>query len=203
MVNTKIKQEHIAELCKMNLGNNIAPQLFTEELLAYTEKHIQQAITVYQNLTADLLNKPPVSGGWSITQCLAHLNSYYSYYLPLIEKALAFQATKPVRTVKRSWLGNYFTQMMDPDGKPASYKAATQHQPPTALDAHAVVAEFIAHQETLLSVLGQAASVDLNSNRIPTSISKLIKLRLGDTLAFLVVHNERHIRQADRNLGTN
>ena len=30
------------------------------------------------------------------------------------------------------------------------------------------------------------------------SISKLIKLRLGDTFRVLIYHNERHIKQAER-----
>ena len=68
------------------------------------------------------------------------------------------------------------------------------------LDAAAVVAEFIQQQEVLLACLAQSRQADLNAIKIPLSISRWIKLRLGDVLQFLIAHNERHLLQAKRNL---
>jgi hypothetical protein len=42
----------------------------------------------------------------------------------------------------------------------------------------------------------KAQKVDLTKVKTAISLSKFIKLRLGDTLRFLVYHNERHILQA-------
>lgn len=49
-----------------------------------------------------------------------------------------------------------------------------------------------------ISILEQSKSTDLGKIRIPTSFSKLIKLKLGDTFLFIVNHNERHILQAEK-----
>ena len=68
------------------------------------------------------------------------------------------------------------------------------------LESHAVISEFIDQQEKLLQLLEAAAKVDLNKVRIPISISKLIKLRLGDTFNFTVAHQNRHVLQAQRAL---
>ena len=173
---------------------------FLEQLHQMVEQHLNQSIAVYQNLSDNDLNKTSLNGGWSITQCLDHLNSYSHYYMPLLTRAVKQYPAKPVQQVKRGWLGNYFIKMMDADLKAAKYKALKKHLPAIQLNAHNVVAEFIKQQEELIQLLNYAALTDLNTIRIPTSINRFIRLRLGDTLAFLIVHNERHIRQANQNI---
>ena len=53
-------------------------------------------------------------------------------------------------------------------------------------------------QEKLLILLEEAKQVNLNSIRIPISIAKFIKLKLGDVFMFLIAHNIRHVKQAER-----
>lgn len=162
------------------------------------EAHLQTAVTIFQNLTEDKLLQAAPNGGWSIAQCLEHLNTYGHYYLPEIKKGLAKPVTKHSETFTSSWLGNYFTQIMEPTtptGK-KKMKAFKKYIPPQALVAHAVIAEFIQQQETLLVYLKQAQSADLNAVKIPISLTNWIKLKLGDTLQFLIAHNERHLVQA-------
>lgn len=191
---------HLATLRIMNETDKITVAALLNNLQQTIEQHLQQSIAVYQNLAEDELNRRADHGGWSIAQCLEHLNSYGRYYLPLIANALKKDPAQPIAMVKRSWLGRYFINMIDPDGKLAKYKAAKIHLPVTTLTAHQVVAEFIAQQEKMISLLEDAAYADLNQIRIPISIARLIRLRLGDLFTFLIMHNERHIRQANRNL---
>lgn len=164
------------------------------------EKHLREAITHFQNMNEAILLKPAVNGGWSIAQCLDHLNGYGDYYLPQIEKGLKSFKDIPSPIFKSSWLGNYFTKMMEPETGTKKIKAFKKHIPSANLDAHAVVAEFIHQQELLLQFLKQAAQTDLNAIRIPISIAKWVRLKLGDTFRFIIAHNERHLQQAKRNL---
>lgn len=165
------------------------------------EDHLQQAIQKYQNLSTELLLKPSSSGGWSIAQCLAHLNSYGDYYLPLFEKGLTEnQDNLSVEIMKNTWLGKLAIDSMNPEKGKKKFKALKGHIPEVALDAKAVVAEFINQQEQLLKILRMAQNKPIQKIRIPISIAKFLKLHLGDALQFLIVHNERHIRQANRNL---
>lgn len=164
------------------------------------ESHIDQAITTYQNLSEAQLKIPSATGGWSIAQCLEHLNSYGDYYLPEIKMAINAYAGKPGLYAKRGWLGNYFINMMNPDLPDKGYKAFKGHVPCADLKAYNTVARFIDQQKELLKLLGLARKTDLNTLRVPTSIFSWIRLRLGDTFEFLTIHNERHIRQANRNL---
>lgn len=166
-------------------------------LTAKTASHLQEVKNYFLDQQEEVLLRPSASGGWSIAQCLEHLNSYGDYYLPAIQSALNQQERKPERLFKSGWAGSYFTRMMESPSK--KYKAFKNYIPAQHLDAEAVIKEFIRQQEILLDYLHQAEQKDLNV-RLPISISKFIKLKLGDVLQFLIAHNERHIRQALKNL---
>lgn len=162
--------------------------------------HLEDAVRVYQNMTSELLLKPAADGGWSIAQCLEHLNRYGDYYIPLIRQGLGRQSRCVQGGVFTSgFIGSWFTRMMDPDTGQKKIKAFRDYKPGRELDAHAVVAEFIRQQEMLLTCLQWARKADLNIPRIPVSIMKWLKLKLGDVLQFVIAHDERHIRQARRN----
>ena len=57
---------------------------------------------------------------------------------------------------------------------------------------------FLKQQEMLKSLLHQARNVDLTKTKVPISLTRLIKLRLGDTFKFFIYHIERHVIQAER-----
>lgn len=176
-------------------------QELLQALESKVEEHLQVAIRIFQNLDDKLLLRSSSSGGWSIAQCLEHLNSYGYYYLPHLDKAIEkSQANKNSNEFKSTWVGNYFTKLMDPASGKRKFKAFRDHIPPVQLEASAVVAEFIRQQELLLQYLHKARQADLNGPRIPISIFQWIKLKPGDVLRFIIAHNERHLLQAKRNL---
>jgi len=178
----------------------INKKLLLDKLEARTEAHLKEVIALFQNLPEEVLLRPSKRGGWSIAQCLAHLNSYGDYYLPQIAKGLEKNKNAANDFFKSTWLGAYFTSLMDPKTGKGKFKAFKGHQPPAALDPNVVIAEFIGQQEKLLLLLRQAQTADLNRIRIPISIMKWLRLKLGDVFQFLIAHNERHLQQAKRNL---
>lgn len=162
-----------------------------------TERHIQKAVGEYQNMADEQLLAPAPDGGWSIAQCLDHLNGYAQFYYPRIEKGLQEQQELD-DLYKPTWLGNYFTKMLDPETGKRKMKAFKKHDPPPGLDARKVVAEFIRQEEYLLQLLRAARGRNLNRVKIPTSLTRFVTMNLGDTFRFLIAHNERHIRQCER-----
>lgn len=175
--------------------------LVLNQLENQVESHLQQAIQNYQNLSDEILLKPSSSGGWSIAQCLEHLNTYGDYYLPLFEKGLATsQDNLTAETLKSTWLGKLAIDSMNPEKGKKKFNAMKGHIPEAALDAKGVVAEFINQQEQLLQILRMAKNKRIQPIKIPISIAKFLKLNLGDAMQFLIIHNERHIQQANRNL---
>lgn len=182
---------------------SISQHSLINQLTEKVEQHMALVTKVYQNLDTSTLAAPSATGGWSIAQCFAHLNSYGDYYLPQIQQRI-IKHTPPSsdHLFKSSWLGNYFTQLMLPGEKMKKMKTFKAHVPVAQPDAHAAVAEFLHQQETLLHLLKQAREKNLNAIRIPISISAIIRLKLGDVFGFIIAHNERHLAQAARNLTT-
>ncbi|MFD2512249.1 DinB family protein [Pontibacter locisalis] len=165
------------------------------------ERHIEEAVSVFQNLPEGDLLRQAANGGWSIAACLAHLNSYGDYYLPRIKAGTKCQKGMPVdATFRSSCIGRLFIHMMDPARGYKKYKAIAAHIPPANLDAYAVVREFIKQQEELLLCLRSCQDINLSSIQIPASFLSWVHLKLGDVLQFLVAHNQRHLVQARRNI---
>lgn len=170
------------------------------ELLDQLRSDVLSLISTAESLRnedSSHLLEQPVPGKWSVAQVLEHLNSYGYYYLPAIERSL--QQDKPaIDYFKPGWLGDKFTKMMQPtaQGKVKNkMKAPKGHRPAPALDHKAVLQEFITQQHTLLSLLDAAKAKNIGSIRTPVSLTRFIKLKVGDTFRFLIAHEQRHFVQ--------
>ena len=144
------------------------------------------------------LVQPPAPGKWSAAQVIEHLNSYGWYYLPVIEAAMSGQQSTPDPVYTPGWLGDYFTRTMLP-GKNGEITNKMQtpkgHRPSADIDSKPVIEEFLKQEQLLLELLERAKHFNLAKIRIPISLSKLVKLKLGDTFRFLVAHHQRHFVQ--------
>lgn len=158
---------------------------------------LEEIIQIDDQLETDQLEMNDGEGRWNILQVLEHLNSYYSYYLPLIEVKTGNAGNQSCIDFTPGWLGAYFTRMMQPkDGIiKKKMKAFKNHEPPDRLQAKNVIREFLQHQRKLIHLLQLAESRNLNKVRIPISLTRFITLKLGDTFNFIVAHNNRHRMQ--------
>ncbi|MCD6063877.1 MAG: DinB family protein [Flavipsychrobacter sp.] len=180
------------------------PSFDTTELLTGLNAEVQEILATTEtvrSIDSATLNRQPALGKWSAAQIIEHLNSYNRYYLPEMEKALNVGKAANVkfaRVFKAGWFGNYFTNMMLPKagGKIANkMNAPKDHVPLPDLNAEKVIAEFINGQEKLLQLLQSAAKTDVGRLKVPISISRFIKLKLGDTFRFVIAHQQRHFVQ--------
>ena len=175
-----------------------------DQLHERTEHILQKAVSEWQMLPSEQWAFQPAPNAWSAAQCLEHLNIYGRHYLPDIEKAIQTgksQGSTPARVFRSGWLGAYFTRLMQPrpDGSlPGKMNAPKNAIPAPQPDARAMLAEFIDQQETMLRLLRLAEAVNLNTLRVPISLTPWIRLKLGDTFGFVIAHMERHVLQAER-----
>ena len=142
---------------------------------------------------------PPEEGKWSVVQVLEHLNMYGRYYLPAIEKAISLNPGNKAAWFNSGRMGDYFTNMMKPKNVfevKNKMKAPKGYVPAASLQTEGVINEFVDQQNKLLQLLERAREHNLSEIRIPITLSKLIKLKLGDTFRFLVAHEQRHMVQA-------
>lgn len=171
------------------------PQLL-DELKSLTQTHLKYAETLLQQ-TDEKLNSRMSEGSWSVLECLEHLNRYGDFYIPEINQRISSSKTSPTPVFKPGILGNYFAKSMLPKDKLNKMKTLKSMDPINSQLDKRVVEEFVSQQGQFLDLLEKAASVDLNIVKTSVSISKLIKIKLGDTFRFVIYHNERHMRQAE------
>lgn len=169
------------------------------DLKSRTEEIIK-GTTKFNALSMEELNQRNAPESWSILECLEHLNRYGDFYLPEIDNRL--KATQPSKNevFNSGWLGNYFAISMLPgeNGKLNNMKTFKSMNPIHTRLSEDTIIKFLDQQNRMLELLHQAQRVDLSKVKTSISISKWIKLRLGDTLRVVIYHNQRHLKQASK-----
>lgn len=135
---------------------------------------------------------------WSILECLEHLNLYGDYYLPQIELKISKSNTHHNPNFKSGLLGNYFAKSMLPKEKLNKMKTFKDKNPLNAALDISVLDRCLAQQIKMLELLNSSRKVNLNNVKIETSISKWIRINLGDTFQFIINHIIRHLNQINR-----
>ena len=196
----------------------IQTEALVTDLMNRTRQLISEAEALKERSEEQLNNKQHAES-WSALECLEHLNLYGRFYLPEIEKRIAEQLSlsspsvppdeflsgqalqrgKEASVFKSGWLGNYFANSMLPKEKLNKMKTFKNMNPLNSKLDKKVIDEFISQQREMLRLLEESRKVSLNKTRTTISISKLIKLKLGDTFRFVIYHNQRHMVQATKN----
>lgn len=175
----------------------ISTSEFLNELRNRTAEHLQFAEMLSLKTENDL-NFRTSTESWSTLECLEHLNRYGDFYIPEISRTIS-SAGKPSQLYfKPGILGNYFAKSMLPKEKLNTMKTLKAMNPIHSNLDKSVVDTFIKQQKKMLELLEEAQYIDLEKTKTSISISKLIKLKLGDTFRFVIYHNARHVEQIKR-----
>jgi hypothetical protein len=172
----------------------------TEKL---TQKHIEAAKDIrnraekLKDCDLTTLSWRPGTSSWNVLECLEHLNLYGDFYLPEIARHMAASHTVREAEFNSGLLGGYFAKSMLPKEKLNKMKTFKDKNPLNAKLDKGVISKFINQQEVLLDLLDKSKMVSLNKVKINISISKWIKLKLGDTFDFYINHMLRHCQQID------
>ena len=177
----------------------IAKNELLEDLIARTDLVLADCARL-KELSEEELNHQPVPGKWSPLECLEHLNRYGDFYLPEIEKRLNNAAKSDAAIFKSGMLGNYFAKSMLPDAK--AMHTFKNMNPSFSSIRKDTLDTFINQQNRYRKLLEKAKDYNLNGIKTSISISKLIKLKLGDTFRVVIYHNQRHMEQAKRALAS-
>jgi len=166
-------------------------------------RRLQEAAEHLKNTEKSKLVYAVNEGKWSVVQCLEHLNAFGRHYLPAIEKAIAVKSGEKPAWFNSGFLGDYFTKSMKPKNVfeiKNKMKTMKIFNFPNSLNVDTVMKEYIDQKVKLQQLLDIANERDLNSIRIPVTLTKMIKLKLGDTFRFLIAHEQRHMIQARNTL---
>jgi hypothetical protein len=139
---------------------------------------------------------------WNIDEIFSHLNDYADYYQTAFlnrinntryKEPKEFFISSPLgraawKSMKLGNLKNVKKKMKSPK----QYNPFFNNKPMS----HSEIEDFLTKQEKMLQIIDLAENVNLKKVKIPISISKIVRLRLGDALLFVNYHNQRHVQQA-------
>ncbi len=173
----------------------------TEKLIkAHLEQTslITNAIENLKRYDLSILTWRANAESWNILECLAHLNLYGDYYLPEIEKSIKNSKTTTEPEFNSGILGAYFAKSMLPKDKLNKMKTFKDKNPLNAQLDISVIDKFLWQQNKLIELVNNSNKVSLNKVKVATSISKYLKLKLGDTFQFYINHILRHLNQIEK-----
>lgn len=167
------------------------------ELNALVSSHIEE-VKLFLTLNEEKLQYKLNTKSWSVLECIEHLNLYAKFYNLEILKTIESSNLNPVTTFKSGFLGNKFAlDMLPKEGMKKMSTFKSKNPIYSKLDTKKVLLDFITKQETLLDLIDKANGKNLTKIKTSTTLP-FLKFRLGDTLRFVIYHNERHIKQAKK-----
>ena len=170
------------------------------ELLDRTEL-IKAGSAAFLRLTDEQLCFSPAPGVWSIVEVFSHLNLSNEVYIRHILPRVTLAADLSSDEFRSSWLGDWAYEKIVPraDGSVFKMKTVKSVLPvkPNE-DPREVLHNFHRTCDAMDDILRHSATKDLRRIRIPFHFIPLLHFSLGETMRFLIAHNERHLLQAQR-----
>jgi hypothetical protein len=164
------------------------------------EEVSQAARELTSGLNEAQFNWRPAADQWSIEECLSHLTMVGQWEVIALERSIDEARTRGL-TGKGPFeygpIDRYVVHMSGPPVRlqmPAPKRFVPLHGQPVT----AILPTFLHVQSQFLRHLERADGLDLARVKVPTPISRFLKLSLGMSFAQAAAHERRHIEQARR-----
>ena len=174
----------------------------TSELACYKKDFRDNRSTarnLFSTLTSQEFNWRPNRGRWSIAQCLTHLIISSKLYSDAILTAVS--TPQPVWKVEPGpYQYGLFSRLMikslDPDNR-RRYKAPRKFTPPLIhYSVDSVITEFESSGDRWEECLKCSNGLNLAKVKVTSPVMPLLRFQLGATFAMMVMHERRHLLQA-------
>lgn len=169
---------------------------FLEQLAAIRAR--TQALLASVPDDAAFVWQPDEGRGWSVGQCLEHLNHMNRLYFGAIRQALsrADRGRAPVTApIRSTWFGRKFAESMEPGTM--KMRAPKQAAPLAVRSRDDVTRDFLRGLDEIEAVLADAATIDVNRPTFASPFFRLSRVRAGTGFRVLLAHMRRHLAQAE------
>ncbi len=176
-------------------------KIATEQLLTQLKTDLGRQIKQTRNLNQlsyEALNWRERTETWSVLECIEHLKRYNDFYIPEIKNKMDGTPAKANLQFRSGWLGNYFANAMLPKEQLNKMNTFKEMNPLNSRLDMVLLENFEQQLISLNQLVERAKEYDLSKIKTSVSISKWIKLRLGDTFRVVVNHQTRHFAQIDK-----
>lgn len=160
--------------------------------------------TSLRQLTAGLTERQfhhrPENGGWSIAQCIEHLDLTGRAFLPLWDDAIAHAhayGTYSDDAYYPGWFDHWMLRQAEPPSK-FKTKTARPFEPSAIKPRRAVIESYLNMHTEVDSRLVRLAGVDLARAKVKSPFVGWMSYSLGFSFLLLGAHERRHIWQATR-----
>jgi len=173
------------------------------ELEAYQKQFetiADQATALTRGLTETQFSWRPGPNEWSIQECLAHLTIVGQYEIKQIESAIATARERGLTGAgpfRYGFLDRSILQHTEPPVR-RKFTAPRRFRPVHGQPVTAILPTFLHLQDHFQRVVEQSRGLHLARVKVPTPISRWLKLSLGMTFAQILAHERRHLEQARR-----
>jgi len=151
-------------------------------------------VNALKALSDEQLNWKENAERWSVLECIEHLNRYNNFYLTAIEQAFDSAGKFIDEDVRSTWIGSKSISMMHPSNlkKQRTFK---KMNPVNSEINREAINDFLRDQEKLEKLFTRAASININTKKVPVEFFRLLKMNIGEALEFVIVHEQRHVLQ--------
>ncbi len=163
---------------------------------------LKSEVESFSHLSEEELNYKPGPDVWSALECIEHMNIADAHYLFQFEQKLKSGTPSSGRPFKSGLLGNLFVKGIKPkeDGSIPNRMKTFQKLRPTVTALYDTTNRFLEDQDRMIHCLEKSRALELNKNKVPTFLGRLVPLNLGDAYRFVIAHNQRHIQQIKNTL---
>src|SRR4051812_546354 len=147
---------------------------------------------------AELVSRKPPSGGWSASDCVAHLAATNRHYYDMLRTALA---AAPVGNgpFKMDFRGRLLKWILEPPYR-SRVKTIPSMEPAAGQSPEQVLSEFAAGQQEIARILDLAEGKALEQVQITSPFSTRMRYNGYSCFAVLAAHERRHLWQAEQAL---
>ena len=163
-----------------------------------TSEVLRAAKSLFASLSPEQLSWKPDRKTWSVIECFDHLLTTNGLYMPRIQQAIEksrVPGAKSLLPYKPSWFATKFIASMRP-GSGFRVRTFKIFKPRASEPDADVTQRFILQQQALLNLMRAADQCDLNGTKLSSPASRMIRFTIGEALTLLVVHQQRHLLQA-------
>lgn len=175
---------------------------YLQEIAATYEEARDRLRALTEGMDDETFNAKPTPKGWSVGECVVHLNKIAKGYLPAMAVALTPDAPRGEGPFRYGWFTRLFIDSLRPGSRPIP--TAPTMKPPVAqglrstIERERALERFEADIARYLALTEAADGYDLGRIRVASPFLPILRLPLGGFLDALAVHSVRHVMQAER-----
>ena len=185
------------------MPSSLSPKTVTE-LATEFDAIAESTRQTFGSLTAAELNWKPGVDRWSIAQCLDHLFTGNRAFFPVFER-VARGEKRNTLWESMPLLPHLFGQLLIKSLEPTStrkLKAPKAIEPSNSDIDSEIVDRFLLQQTELANAYRSMEGKDLDRVKMTSPFLRIVTYSLRDACVMIVVHERRHLQQAERVLSS-